>query len=95
MAFQTAEATQPSPAAEYNIGRCYERLGKLPEAVAAYERYLAGAPGAPDHDAVAEHLVALRAEIPPEGRLSVSVEPSGAVVSVDQSPPEPARWRGC
>jgi tetratricopeptide (TPR) repeat protein len=89
-AFQTAEATQPSPAAEYNIGRCYERLGQLPEAVAAYERYLAGAPAAPDHDALAEHMAALRAEIPPEGRLSVSVEPSGALVTVDQSLPEPA-----
>jgi tetratricopeptide (TPR) repeat protein len=89
-AFQTAEATQPSPAAEYNIGRCYERLDRLPEAVAAYERYLAGAPEAPDHEAVAEHVAKLRGEIPPEGRLSVSVEPPGAVVTVDQSPPQSA-----
>jgi len=89
-AFQTAEATQPSPAAEYNIGRCYERLGQLPEAVAAYERYLAAAPLAQDHEAVAEHVAKLRGDIPPEGRLSVSVEPTGAQVTVDQSPPEPA-----
>jgi tetratricopeptide (TPR) repeat protein len=90
LAFQTAEAMQPSPAAEYNIGRCYERMGQPTEAVAAYERYLAGAPGAQDHEAIAEHVAKLRGEIPPEGRLSVSVEPSGATVTVDQTPPEPA-----
>src|SRR5271166_3843319 len=56
-AFQSAEALSPSPAAEYNIGRCHERLGQLAEAVAAYERYLAEAPDAPDHDALAGHLV--------------------------------------
>jgi tetratricopeptide (TPR) repeat protein len=89
-AFQTAEALQPRPAVEYNIGRCHERLGQLSEAVAAYERYLAGAPTAPDHDAVAEHVAKLRGALPPQGRLKVSVEPSGALVTIDQFPPQPA-----
>ena len=89
-AFQNAETTQPSPAAEYNIGRCFERLGAWAEAVASYERYLAGAPGASDHDALAEHVAELRRQIPPEARLSVSVEPTGATVTLDASPPEPA-----
>ena len=89
-AFQTAEATQPSPAAEYNIGRCRERLGELPEAIAAYENYLAQAPEAPDRATVAEHVEELRRQIPAEAHLSVLVEPPGATVTVDQSPPEPA-----
>jgi tetratricopeptide (TPR) repeat protein len=89
-AFQSAEAARASPAAEYNIGRCHERLGQLDEAVNAYERYLTEAPDAPDHDALAEHVAELRRQIPADGHLSVSVEPSGATVKVDQSPPEPA-----
>jgi tetratricopeptide (TPR) repeat protein len=89
-AFQSAEAAQPSPAAEYNIGRCYERLGHPAEAVAAYERYLAAVPDAPDHDALSEHVASLRREVPPEAHLTVSVEPPGATVAVDEAPGEPA-----
>jgi tetratricopeptide (TPR) repeat protein len=89
-AFQSAEAARPSPATEYNIGRCQERLGRPADAVAAYERYLAEAPDAPDHDAVVEHVAELRRQIPAEGHLSVSVEPPGATVTVDQAQPVPA-----
>ncbi len=89
-AFQRAEVATPSPATEYNIGRCNERLGHLPEAVAAYERYLFEAPEAPDHEAVASHVAELKRQLPPEGRLVVSVEPPGASVSVDDRPPEAA-----
>jgi tetratricopeptide (TPR) repeat protein len=89
-AFQTAELAQPSPAAQYNIGRCYERLGQPAAAVAAFERYLAEAPDAPDHQAVTEHTAELRRQVPPEAHLTVAVEPPGAQVTVDESPPEPA-----
>lgn len=89
-AFQRAEAASPSPAAIYNVARCQERLGRLDEAVASYERYLAAAPDAPDHDAVAGHVVELRRQIPPQGRLRVSVEPPSAAVTVDQGPSQPA-----
>ncbi len=89
-AFQRAEAARPSPATEYNIGRCHERLGHLSEAVAAYERYLSEAPDAADHEAVTSHVAELRRQLPPEGRLLVSVEPLGASVSVDDGPPEAA-----
>ena len=75
-AFQGAQALQPSPATEYNIGRCHERLGQLSEAVAAYESYLSQAPDAPDHDALAGHVAELRRQIPPVGHLKVSVEPA-------------------
>ena len=72
------------------MGRCYERLGQPAEAVAAYERYLAQAPDAPYRDALVEHVAALRREIPAEARLTVSVEPPGATVTVDLSPGERA-----
>ncbi len=68
-AFQNAETARASPAAEYNIGRCYERLGQPAESVAAYERYLQEAPDAPDHDAVAEHVSELRRQIALEGHF--------------------------
>lgn len=89
-AFQAAESASPTPAAIYNIARCQERLGDTAQAVSAYESYLAQAPDAPDHDAVAGHVAELRRQLPAEGRLRVSVEPRGATVRVDQEAPEPA-----
>jgi tetratricopeptide (TPR) repeat protein len=89
-AFLSAEADSASPATEYNIGRCHERLGHPAEAVAAYERYLAGAPDAPDREALAEHLVELRRQVPPLAHLTVAVEPPGAMVTLDEAPPQPA-----
>src|SRR5579871_2108330 len=38
--FEAARAVKPLSAFDYNIGRCYERLGKLREAVIAYRRWL-------------------------------------------------------
>ena len=87
-AFERAEAASASPATQYNIGRCHERLGQLPEAVAAYQAYLTQAPDSPDHDALAAHVAELKQQLPPSGRLKVSVEPSGASVTVDQTPPQ-------
>jgi tetratricopeptide (TPR) repeat protein len=89
-AFQSAEAARPSPAAAYNIGRCYERLGHPAEALSAYERYLTETPDAPDRDALAEHIAELRRQVPAGGRLTVSVEPPGATVTVDETSSEPA-----
>jgi len=89
-AFKSAEDARPSPVTQYNIGRCYERLGQLADAVGAFERYLADAPDAADHQAVAEHTAELRRQIPAEAHLSVAVEPPGARVTVDETSPEPA-----
>jgi len=89
-AFEEAQSAVSSPAALYNIARCQERLGRTAEAIAGYERYLAAAPEAPDHDAVAGHVAELRRQLPPEGRLRVAVEPPRATVAIDQGPPEEA-----
>ena len=89
-AFQSAQAAGPKPATEYNIGRCYERLGQLADAVVAYESYLTDAPDAPDHETVKAHVAELKGQAPPEAHLRVAVEPLNASVAVDQAASEPA-----
>ena len=42
--FETAKRVKPLPAFDYNIGLCYDRLERYTEAVAAYERFMAGTP---------------------------------------------------
>src|SRR5262249_40866597 len=38
--FELGRSAKPMAVFDYNIGRCYERLGNFPEATAAYERYV-------------------------------------------------------
>lgn len=42
--FEAAWKTKPSPAFDYNIGRCHDRLEHTVEAIGAYERYVASSP---------------------------------------------------
>jgi tetratricopeptide (TPR) repeat protein len=44
-AFERARTIEPAPEAIYSIARCQHRLGRLTEAAAAYETFLAAAPG--------------------------------------------------
>jgi tetratricopeptide (TPR) repeat protein len=44
VAFEKARAVKPSPAFDYNIARCYDRLAEWRPAIEGYERYLR-APG--------------------------------------------------
>jgi len=78
-AFEAAQARAPAPQALFNIARCQERLGQLAEAVNSYEAYLVAAPTAPDRDAVSARIEELRARLPLEASLRVSVEPPSAV----------------
>jgi len=84
-AFEAAQAHAPAPQALFNIARCQERLGQLADAADSYAAYLAAAPTAPDHDAVAARIQDLRARLPLEASLRVSVEPP-SVVAVDGAP---------
>jgi tetratricopeptide (TPR) repeat protein len=43
--FEKAKRVKPHPALDYNIGRCLDRLERYPEAIDAYQRYLASKPG--------------------------------------------------
>ena len=83
-ASKEARVAKPLPAFDYNIARCYDRLGRWPEALAAYERYLAEDPAAPDAPAVRTRVDELhkRAPKPP---TTVSPPPTAAV-----SAPAPA-----
>jgi tetratricopeptide (TPR) repeat protein len=82
--FEAARAVRPFPAFEYNIGRCYDRLERPSEAVAAYERYLAAAPDVPDADEVRERIRVLK--------LRIAVE-SPAPPPAPPPPPAPSRKR--
>ncbi len=51
-AFLDAQALYPSPDFHYNIGQCYESLGKYEEAIRSYRSYLRNAPDAADYASV-------------------------------------------
>ena len=46
--FDVVKRFRDSPALDYNIARCYDRLERYQEAVAAYERYVTQKPDASD-----------------------------------------------
>ena len=81
-AFEAAQALSPTPQALFNIARCQERLAQLADAVDSYSAYLSAAPDAPDRAAVAARIDELRARLPLEASLRISVEPPSPV-SVD------------
>ena len=58
--FREAYRISRVPGFQYNIGICEERLGNLDAAIAAFERYLREAPGAPDRANVEARLRELR-----------------------------------
>jgi hypothetical protein len=84
-AFEAAQARAPAPQSLFNIARCQERLGQLADAVDSYTAYLAASPDAPDRAAVSARIEELRARLPLEASLRVSVEPPAAV-AVDGEP---------
>src|SRR3954470_15396377 len=49
---RTAYDLRPLADLQYNLAQCYERLNKLDDAAAAYEKYLAGRADAPDRQNV-------------------------------------------
>lgn len=78
-AFEAAQARRPASEALFNIARCQERLGQLADAVESYTAYLAAEPTAPDREVVSARIAELRARLPLEASLRISVEPPSAV----------------
>jgi len=86
--FQAANELIPSPAANYKIGLCEEKLGHIAEAIAAYEKFLADAPA----DKMAEQIADGRKRLDslkttPVAVMAVS-EPAGATIWIDGTPNE-------
>lgn len=73
----------PRPLLQFNLSQAHERLGNLPLAIAALERYLEGADANDEHQADARaRLSALRERL---GRTSIHVVggPEGAILTID------------
>src|SRR5437016_7931724 len=58
--FREAYRISRVPGFQYNLGVCEEKLGHVDTAIAAFERYLREAPGAPDRANVEGRLRPLR-----------------------------------
>lgn len=80
--FQEAHATYASPKIWFNIGQANRDLGRLADALAAFEKFLVGA-----HDASPTTLADARkavAELKPRlGRVRIECQTPGAEVSID------------
>ncbi|MEM6290755.1 MAG: tetratricopeptide repeat protein [Myxococcota bacterium] len=82
--FQEAATLYASPDFQYNIGLCYERLGKPEEAVRAYKTYLRAKPNAPDRANVEDRIFTLEKQLAEEsGEAGPAPEPA------PQPDPEP------
>lgn len=78
--FDAVKRFHDSPALDYNIARCYDRLERYPEAVAAYERYVAQKPDAADAAETRERIATLRARLaPPSPSNAAPPKPAPAV----------------
>lgn len=76
---------------QYNIGLCYEKLGKYDEAIAAIQLYVDGNPGKEEKEEAETRIAWIRSQ------MKKKEEPAGQMVTVvvppeDQAPPpEPTR----
>ena len=98
--FQQAATLYASADFQYNIGLCYERLGKPEEAIRAFKTYLRAKPTAGDRANVEDRIFQLEKEIadqkagnPPEA-APPPVETAPAEPVDDGPPPNPTAGRG-
>lgn len=75
--FEAAQRARPHPVIFFNLGQCYEKLGRLSAAIASYRRYLEELPNAEDRERVSVVVKNL------EDRLSRAVQP----LTVNSAPP--------
>ncbi|HEX6836516.1 MAG TPA: tetratricopeptide repeat protein, partial [Polyangia bacterium] len=79
--FDAVRRFRDSPALDYNVARCYDRLERYQEAVAAYERYVTQKPDASDAAQIRERIATLRSRLapPPEAHPTAAPAPPVAV----------------
>ena len=83
--FSAADAIKPTPQSARYIGLCDDRLGKFPDAIAAYDRFLADVP--PKMTKEADETKAREAEIKAmPGKVHVEATPAKAQVAVAGKP---------
>lgn len=87
--FKEAATLYASPDFQYNIGLCYEKLGKNEEAVRAYVTYLKTKPNAEDRPNVEDRIQRLQERIEQGGGETQPPPPDDVgPVEPDDKPPE-------
>jgi tetratricopeptide (TPR) repeat protein len=85
-AFQEAATLYASPDFQFNIAKCYERLGELPQAVRHYETYLRTAGDTSDRAVVESTIADLKRRIEAEQNKP---DPEPELVPEPEPEPEP------
>lgn len=90
--FEAAYQAKPHPLIYFNVGRCYEELGKTGSALKAYKSYLRLSPEAKDRNQVADTIANLERKLRDQGlqQLTVVVDPPAAQIEVDGQPAGPS-----
>jgi hypothetical protein len=82
--FERAYAIAPNPSVLYNVGETHYQLLDYAAALTAFERFLAEAPaGDMRRSEVESNLDVLRTRV---GRVSVTTDPAGADIAIDDEP---------
>jgi len=93
-AFEEAYRAAPNGVVLYNLGQCYEKLGELDKALRSYQEYLRLVPKAQDREAVQTLIGSLevRLEAVRLPKVTISSEPTGALVRLDGQDRGPTPW---
>lgn len=79
--YEASNTAKASPEADLGVARCQDKLGKLPEAAAAYEKFLASNPkNKADGDEAKKRVEEIKAM---PGKVHVETVPAGASIVVD------------
>ncbi len=94
--FEAARRIKPLAAFNYNIGVCYERLGRWAEAVEAFQRYVDAQPPPRDAEDVRAKIEILKTKVVVQPKPDV--KPEQPIVTITQPialpPKHKNKWRG-
>lgn len=87
--FTEAASLYASPDFQYNIGLCYEKLGKYDEAIRAFAAYLRAKPEADDRPNVENRIHALEEEMDRQRREAEQAESARLAAAREPQPVQP------